>query len=581
MSANRLDPGRTSSGGSDRDSGGSSGGGGASGSSRTTTPTRGRSSGSSSSSSGTGSTGTSSGGTTGSQTESELVRGRTGGTVDASESSGPGRIASAIGSVGSQVGSSAVGRSVGGGFDGAFGDSMSDSGALGGVDDRLRSAEQGFESGFVDRIRRAPVDDEFERFGRDVTAQTASFLNPAGFTRDALTATEAAGRGVQRVTGGPESVQSAGESTADFARSAPELARSGGEFVRENPRDAAVTGTAVLATAGIGAAGVRGARGVGSAVNDFDGPGLSDLASDTRATTTGRQRGSSGGDDSPITLDGEDIAARQSDPDQTSIRPELERGDDIGAASPLQRRRDQLQRGDRVVDDRSPDLAFRRSLSDDARILQGETTPASTATTSSTTPFGAEAGAGGLGVLSAANDPTGIADFDSTSGRAGGLGMSPAFGGGTGGALDAANDPSGVSGTETRLEPVSGFGTGGDSTIDSDTAGTTDSTTGTDTTTGTGTRVATAKATLTGMSDAFGTTTATLSDAEMATYSPTTATPRPGRPPSRPGRPRPPTLDLPDGNDELAGFDTETDDDVFGTGILSGGEAFEEAFGSR
>ena len=529
--------------------------------------------------------GTTSPGTTRARTSGSSSGGSSGGSSSGgapssdSSDSGPGRIATAVGAVGQDVADTPVGRSVGAGFDGAFGDSMSDGGALGGVDDRLRSAEQSFERNVTDRIRSAEVQDEGERFGRDVTAQTASFLNPAGIARDALTATEAAGRGVQRVTGGPESVQSAGETTADFARSAPDLARSGGEFVRENPRDAAVTGTAVLATAGVGAAGVRGARGVGSAVNDFDAPGLSDLASDTRATTTGRQRGSSGGDDSPITLDGEDIAARQSDPDQTSIRPELERGDDIGAASPLQRRRDQLQRGDRVVDDRSRDLAFRRSLSDDARILQGETTPASTATTSSTTPFGAEAGAGGLGVLSAANDPTGIADVDSTSGRAGGLGMSPAFGAGTGGALDAANDPSGVGDADTRLEPVSGFGTGGDSTIDSDTGGTTDSTTGTDTTTGTGTRVATADATLTGISDAFATETGTLSDAEMATDSPTTATPRPGRPPSRPARPRPPTLDVPDADDEFAGFDTETEDDTFGTGILSGGEAFEEAFG--
>ena len=60
-------------------------------------------------------------------------------------------------------------------------------------------------------------------------------------------------------------------------------------------------------------------------------------------------------------------------------------------------------------------------------------------------------------------------------------------------------------------------------------------------------------------------------------------TPQQPQPPITPGG-RPPRIPLPDfgaGDDDADRFGVEADDDVFGTGILSGDEAFDELFGSR
>ena len=203
----------------------------------------------------------------------------------------PGIAATAIGRVTQDIANTPVGRSVGAGFTGAFGDDLSDAGALGGVDTRLESAEDAFDRRVVEPIESADVDDRFERFGRDVTAQTADFANPAGIARDLMTGTEFAGRGVQQITAGPEGVQRAGETVSRVGSESPSSVRAAGEFVAENPRDSAVTGTALLATGGLGIAASRGVRGGASAarrVADLDAEDVGSARVGT-ALSTARQ----------------------------------------------------------------------------------------------------------------------------------------------------------------------------------------------------------------------------------------------------------------------------------------------------
>ena len=509
----------------------------------------------------------------------------------------PGRIATAVGVAGQAVADTPVGRSVGGGFDGAFGDRMGDRGALGGVDDRLESAEDRFQRDVVDPIQRAPVEDEGERFGRDVTAQTASFANPAGIARDALTATEGVGRGVQRVTAGPESVQSAGETTADVARATPELARRGADAVRENPRDAAVTGTAVVATGGLGALGVRGARGARSAVNDFDGPDLSSFATDRRATTTGRQRGDGdGGGDSFVSGDDLDVAVGSPEPNQgRAAYPDpidrFEGGAGFGRGSP--------DRGDVGSNPAAVDpsgsgdgLGF-RSVS---RELETAQIPPQTGSPTGTAAFGPEAAAGGLGVLSATNDPSGISPRDfggvdpaadpaatpagaggdtplgdlaavndpTATGTPGGRGDLIGPAGGTPlGELDVTNDPSGA----TTSPQDTATGSGGSSTGGGSPTGTA---TGFEVAATTGTQPAQRT------SGSPAQTSSPISDPTTGTIGRTT-TARGGRPGGRRGdrnirrTPGFPDFGQSDAEEEL--FGVESDDDTFGTGILSGDEA--------
>ena len=118
----------------------------------------------------------------------------------------------------------------------------------------------------------------------------------------------------------------------------------------------------------------------------------------------------------------------------TQQRGGVVRDDDIGAADPIQRRREQRARGDRSADDRSADLAFERSLD------RGET-----ATASATPPTGLGAGVG-LGTIADTTDPSGIASGGGVSAGAVGddrIGVADAGGLGADTVADA-NDPTGI-----------------------------------------------------------------------------------------------------------------------------------------
>ena len=170
--------------------------------------------------------------------------------------------------------------------------------------------------------------------------------------------------------------------------------------------------------------------------------GLAEFLDDERAQTGGF--GSRSVDETAeVTADDLDPGGLDFDPaarrpperlSPTQQRGGVVRDDDIGAADPIQRRRDQRARGDRSDDARSEDLAFERSLAD------GET-----ATASATPPTGLGAGVG-LGTIADTTDPSGIASGGGVSAGAVGddrIGVADAGGLGADSVADV-NDPTGI-----------------------------------------------------------------------------------------------------------------------------------------
>jgi hypothetical protein len=197
---------------------------------------------------------------------------------------------------------------------------------------------------------------------RGVTSGVQMF-NPAAATRDAVRFGDLGTRAADRATqeGSEEDIQRVGEAAAQVGGTAAQAAP--GVLVTTAANDPArfvqapVAGGTVLATGTAGSVALG--RGLGASVRAGRRAGRrlvdSDFVSDQRGLAQIPRR-----QDEPDTISGDEIAGRPEDPDQSSIRPELERGDDVDPNSELARRRD--RRVEEGVDDRGRDEAFRRTM---------------------------------------------------------------------------------------------------------------------------------------------------------------------------------------------------------------------------
>ena len=188
-------------------------------------------------------------------------------------------------------------------------------------------------------------------FFRDSAAQATELLNPAAFGRDLVVgARGAAQAGDFVVDEGAEGVEAAGEAAVDAAQAAPGAVVDVAESVRENPRDAAVTGTALVGTLGLGAAGGAaartGARGVASGARRVSS-GLDSSGDVTDAVRTGRSDVGTGGADQILDADTVDQARGVTGPSRRSrVRGEASRRlDQLDEMLPGGSDRGQLQVG--------------------------------------------------------------------------------------------------------------------------------------------------------------------------------------------------------------------------------------------
>ena len=180
----------------------------------------------------------------------------------------PGAVANTVGGAIQTVGNSPVGSAVSRVSEPVFGD-LDDrqDGVVGAIDRFLEDIQGGFENRVTEPLEEADPDSfdarsvglvrPFGITGEDVqgtTTQFAEFANPGSIGRDFVTVFDAGARGAAFLSRrGPEGAQIAGEVAQQGAAAAPGAIQSGVQDIRENPREAAQTGAALVATFGAGA----------------------------------------------------------------------------------------------------------------------------------------------------------------------------------------------------------------------------------------------------------------------------------------------------------------------------------------
>ena len=464
-----------------------------------------------------------------------------------------------------------------------------------------------------------PGSDFFEGAGTAV----AELGNVPGFVasgRDAFRA----GSDTQQVQGGLGGVATVGvpdpEAQAELGSSVVDSASAAAAEAASQPARTAGTVTgAVLGGFGATGAASRAARGGRPTGSQFD---IDDFVRDERAMAGGRRRSQD------TDVEQETIAVeRMADEDVTQQSRSLEETPGVTVEQPADRITTDQQLG-RIIEDAAEDTtpgagqtarqraeervppaeeypggqqARQQEIEQLTQRFADETATTAEATTAeATTAAGLGAGTFGLGAeaepfADAASSATTAPDFPAAFGvgaeaepvadpvRDAAATAAPAVEGGATAAETGVDlDPfggiatPGLGDTETTAEATSTGTTTGTATTMLLGAETTVGTTQGVGTTATDTMLTGATATDTGTTAAttLDQPATTTMDAPAPTAA-TTTTP-PGRPPTRPpGFPPEPDAD-PD--DPLA-FDFDIDDDTFGTGILGGDEAFEQAFG--
>jgi len=178
---------------------------------------------------------------------------------------------------------SPIGNAIGGGADALFGTDSRDRGVTGDARDRLDRLADRLDRGVADPLREdrggrtRPVapgvggggSAATSAFVRDSAAETAEMLNPARIGSDLLGIGAAGAQFGDFLADEPDALGQTADAAGDAAAAAPGAAADVVEFVRENPRDAAVTGTGLFVTAGAGAAAGTATRGVASGARRF------------------------------------------------------------------------------------------------------------------------------------------------------------------------------------------------------------------------------------------------------------------------------------------------------------------------
>ena len=229
---------------------------------------------------------------------------------------------------------SPVGNALGGASDALFGVDSPDRGVVGDARDRLDGVADRFDSEIADPLREdrgTPTSSPApgvggvgaaanSQFVRDSAAQTAELLNPARVGSDLLGLASGAAQGADFLVDEDGALGETADATVDAAQATPGAAVDAGQFVAENPRDAAVTGTALFASLGAGAAAGAATRGAARGARRLapDGDTLDDFASANRGQL---QRGGQRSPDKDTNgrgdvIGGEDIDPRQAQPDQ-------------------------------------------------------------------------------------------------------------------------------------------------------------------------------------------------------------------------------------------------------------------------
>jgi len=471
-----------------------------------------------------------------------------------------------------------------------------------GTPDPLREAEQEVTDP-VDRVRQ-PLDNISEtiqptlRSAGGALGDVTATLSPVTEVERALTGdtsrTEAAYRGAGEEAGSAADLPgfaSAGIGAGDFVVRGPDNddvtrreAATGAAIdgfdqftsaFAESPVE--TTGRTVGALGGGFAVGTGLARGGRRATQNLDRPdvdlNIGGFAGDQRGQAQiGRQRDrdrdSGSSEDLNDLLD--DVQGVSPEPDsvrgQTSFRPEFDREADIGAAR-MQDRREARQRS---VDDRSRDMAFQRAMQDDPTDLM-----ATSQQQAAGSGFDFAVG-GGLGSISQAADPTGIAPDGTLTGQQEDTGIGFGSPAGVGGVLGT-TDPTGIApdGTLTGQQEDTTVGVGPTSGVGGDTATGIDESAAQFFTVRGGTQTGTRGA-------QTATTAGALDTGQLS--EPTTATSEIGQTalgggavagPSRGITPRTPRFeDDPDIEDEIDAFEFEFDDELFDSGIADAEEFF-------
>ena len=286
--------------------------------------------------------------------------------ADAADPDTPNPIDRLIGGGLERAGDTGVGEAIGAQTDRLYGTDSADGGASDGAIEFLDRRARQINSRVADEIRsgggaepaRSPAPGVSglsaaadSPFIRDSAARGTELLNPAAFGRDLVVGSRAVAQGGDfLVDEGPEGVEAAGEAAVDAAQAAPGAAVDAAEAVRDNPRSAAVTGTALVGTLGVGAVGGAaartGARGVASGARRFSsrGAGSADV---TDAVRTGRSDVGTGGVDTILDADTVDQARGVTGPSRRArLRGETSRRlDQLDDMLPGGSDRGQLQLG--------------------------------------------------------------------------------------------------------------------------------------------------------------------------------------------------------------------------------------------
>ncbi len=282
--------------------------------------------------------------------------------ADAADPDTPNPIDRLIGGGLERAGDTRVGRAIGSQADRLYGTDSADGGASDGAIEFLDRRARQINSRVADEIRsgggaeptRSPAPGVSglsaaadSPFIRDSAARGTELLNPAAFGRDLVVGSRAVAQGGDfLVDEGPEGVEAAGEAAVDAAQAAPGAAVDAAEAVRDNPRSAAVTGTALVGTLGVGAVGGAaartGARGVASGARRFSGS-----VDGADAVRTGRSDVGTGGVDQILDADTVDAARGVTGPSRRSrLRGEASRRlDQLDEMLPGGSDRGQLQFG--------------------------------------------------------------------------------------------------------------------------------------------------------------------------------------------------------------------------------------------
>jgi len=215
----------------------------------------------------------------------------------------PGAAATAVGGAFQAFGNSPLGRLAENASDRVFGDTSNPNDALSGRINRfLEEVETEFDERIARPVQEADPDqldprsaglarpfgltgEDYKQFATDFT----EFTNPGTIGQDFVRLAEGGAQAREFfVNRGPEGVAIAGDVIQQGASAAPGAAREAAEQVAENPRDAALTGAALTATFGTGAAAsglARGGASVASRGARFGGRRLDDAID-----ATGRAR---------------------------------------------------------------------------------------------------------------------------------------------------------------------------------------------------------------------------------------------------------------------------------------------------